>query len=189
MFDGDIVWRGLVYTILMTLGKLLTGLWLVGFNVKLPRLLAPLLRPSSPWSWCLGAKIAKSPKEASTRTRGKAPITSSLSEQDVQDRSTATPSPAPWGDQNSRHPPSTPSNVRKPLSLYPASIIGTAMVARGETGFLISSLAESKGIFAESSPEDIGASRIYLVVTWAIMLCTITGPVAVGTLVKRVKRL
>jgi hypothetical protein len=68
------------------------------------------------------------------------------------------------------------------------------MVARGEIGFLISSLAESNGIFVQSSSSSDGdndddASRIYLVVTWAIMLCTVIGPIAVGSLVRRVKRL
>ncbi|OJD19030.1 hypothetical protein AJ78_00981 [Emergomyces pasteurianus Ep9510] len=76
-----------------------------------------------------------------------------------------------------------------------------AIVARGEIGFLISSLGESRGVFSpvEASYSASGihtggkhpaaASDIYLVITWAIMLCTAVGPVSVGTLVKRVKRL
>lgn len=96
----------------------------------------------------------------------------------------------------------SPSKWSRPRSLYPASILGMAMVARGEIGFLISSLGESSGVFspAETSSSSSGvnnnegkllaaASDIYLVITWAIMLCTIVGPVSVGTLVKRVKRL
>lgn len=84
------------------------------------------------------------------------------------------------------------------------------MTARGEIGFLIASLAESTGInrlkakdgaasgfdFVSdtgtgtgSSPVSSSASEIYLVVTWAIMLCTVIGPLAVGSLVKRVRRL
>ena len=65
------------------------------------------------------------------------------------------------------------------------------MMARGEIGFLIAALAESKGIFVfrdEISVED-GGSRIYLVVTWAVVLCTVIGPVSVGLLVRRVKKL
>ena len=80
----------------------------------------------------------------------------------------------------------------KSRSLYPAAIIGFAMMARGEIGFLIAALAESKGIFAsrdESSAEEDGGSSIYLVVTWAVVLCTIISPVSVGLLVKRVKKL
>ena len=75
----------------------------------------------------------------------------------------------------------------KPKSLYPASILGCAMVARGEIGFLISAVAESRGIY--SSAGNTGSSELFLIVTWAIMLCTIVGPIAVGLLTKRVRRL
>lgn len=58
------------------------------------------------------------------------------------------------------------------------------MVSRGEIGFLISSLADSNGIFSTGGNDDI-----FLIVTWAIVLCTVVGPVGVGLLVKRLKRL
>ena len=66
------------------------------------------------------------------------------------------------------------------------------MMARGEIGFLIAALAESKGIFAsrDETPAEVdGGSSIYLVVTWAVVLCTVIGPVSVGLLVRRVKKL
>ncbi|KAK3059644.1 hypothetical protein LTS18_010367 [Coniosporium uncinatum] len=81
---------------------------------------------------------------------------------------------------------------KKPLSLYPASILGCAMVSRGEIGFLISSVAQSNGIFdsaAGGNEDDDAISIIFLVVTWGIFLCTIIGPLTVGLLVRRVKRL
>lgn len=63
------------------------------------------------------------------------------------------------------------------------------MTARGEIGFLISSIAESNKIFS-SSPTDGGkSSEIFLIVTWAIMLCTILGPLSLGLTVRRVKQL
>ena len=58
------------------------------------------------------------------------------------------------------------------------------MVARGEIGFLISSLAERNGIFSTG-----GDDQIFFTVMWAIVLCTAVGPVGVGLLVRRVKRL
>lgn len=70
-----------------------------------------------------------------------------------------------------------------------ALIIAFAMVARGEIGFLIASLSQSSGtvtlqqngtIFESSTDEDV-----FLVIVWAIMLCTIIGPVVVGTMVRR----
>jgi len=54
------------------------------------------------------------------------------------------------------------------------------MVARGEIGFLISAVAEGSGILSAEQ---------FLIVTWAIILCTLVGPVAVGLLVRRVKSL
>ena len=67
------------------------------------------------------------------------------------------------------------------------------MMARGEIGFLIVAIAESKGIFAsrseESAPQGDSGSRIYLIAIWAIVLCTVIGPVSVGLLVRRVKKL
>jgi hypothetical protein len=61
------------------------------------------------------------------------------------------------------------------------------MVARGEIGYLIASLAESNGIFGVAA--EGSSSETYLIVVWAISLCTLVGPVCVGTLVKRVKAL
>lgn len=61
------------------------------------------------------------------------------------------------------------------------------MVARGEIGFLISSLAESNGVFGTVEGE--GSSDIFLVATWAILLCTIIGPVSIGAMTNRVRRL
>lgn len=76
----------------------------------------------------------------------------------------------------------------KPKSLYPPSILGLAMVARGEVGYLIASLAQSQGMFSTGSSGG-GISEIYLVIIWAISICTLVGPICVGTLVKRVKKL
>ena len=85
------------------------------------------------------------------------------------------------------NPQSTGRRLPRPKSLYPASILGCAMVARGEIGFLIAAVAESRGIFASAGAD--GSSELFLIVTWAIMFCTIAGPIAVGLLTRRVRRL
>jgi hypothetical protein len=83
-----------------------------------------------------------------------------------------------------------PAPTKQTRSLYPASIVGLAMIGRGEIGYLIASVAETGGLFRQPNKEtDNGNSEIYLVVVWAITLCTIVGPICVGTLVKRVKTL
>ncbi|MCJ1423374.1 hypothetical protein MMC29_001257 [Sticta canariensis] len=143
LFGGDVIWRGLVYTILMLWGKLLTGLWMV--------------------------RIAKRPGFLSDDL---------TLERQISPRSTRS-------NRSNQPPP-----VAVPRSLYPASVLGTAMITRGEIGFLIASLAESRGIFASTtSNERGGSSRIYLVVIWAITLCTIIGPITMGSIVRRVKKL
>ncbi|OCK82698.1 hypothetical protein K432DRAFT_441386 [Lepidopterella palustris CBS 459.81] len=164
MFSASIIWRGIVYTLLMAFGKLVCGLWLVRFS---PPYLPETLRikrlrfPPLPHLW---GKRAQGPAHAPV-PQASHPLQSE----------TATPT-------------SKPPN---PLSLYPPSILSLAMVSRGEIGFLISSLAESHGVFASppASATGRGDSEIFLIVTWAIVLCTIAGPLGVGLLVRRVRKL
>jgi hypothetical protein len=108
----------------------------------------------------------------------------------TQDRPSADREPneaVTHSQSQGNRPVSVSSLPSKPKSLYPASILSLAMVARGEIGYLIASLAESNGIFGETS--DGSSSETYLIVVWAISLCTLIGPISVGTLVKRVKAL
>jgi len=165
MFSGPILWRGLVYTILMIMGKLFTGLVLVRFDMT------PFLFLRSK------RQLQEKSKSDSSQSPTTAPSSSQNSEtRDQQDTENT---------YRKRHP----SPALKPKSLYPAAILGSAMVARGEIGFLISSLAESTGVFRSASDDENGSSETFLVVTWAILLCTVLGPLSVGALVKRVRRL
>lgn len=193
MFRGEVVWRGIVYTILMLFAKLVTGLWLIRLDITLPKTRLPksvralVATPASCLSWMYG----KSKKDNQNPTPGSDShelqsqangTPKGTQEQSPQLNSSSTPI------QTTSTPPAPPK-IKKPLSLYPAAMLGTAMTARGEIGFLIASLAESTGLFKSSSEPSSGSSEIYLVVTWAIVLCTIIGPLSVGTLVKRVRRL
>ncbi|KAJ9613557.1 hypothetical protein H2200_003499 [Cladophialophora chaetospira] len=152
MFGARVIWRGLIYAVLMAIGKLCCGFWLIRFA-----------KPSS-----------------SSATTGLAPAA-----QRSEDKSQAR--------KHKRKRPQT--SPPRPKSLYPGAILGCAMVARGEIGFLISALAATEDIFAKKELAAAGAedsdltSDLYLIVTWAILLCTIVGPLALGFLVKRVKKL
>jgi hypothetical protein len=157
MFTGSVVWRGLVYTVFMTIGKLVCGLWLI-------RLTNPFTKFQS---------LARSLKSRFTRQQQGG----NISTQRSRARTTQSKSPK-----------------EKPLSLYPGLILGAAMVSRGEIGYLISSLAEGGGVFANSSTKRAATSagepsEIFLIVTWAITLCTIAGPVTMGLMVDRVRKL
>lgn len=204
MFEATVVWQGIVFTLLMMLGKVVCGLWLVRLSVSwpLPRKALDQLKsmqnrmftPSNP-------KGVKKPVKSSNKIDGKRVTTgghathhvalgmltrSAAIQRPQEEQSAGGASPS----QTSKAPHRPPdANVGKPLSLYPASVLGLAMVARGEIGFLISSTAQSQGLFASTNADGTPSDRIFLVVTWAIMLCTIIGPLGVGLLVRRVKRL
>lgn len=175
MFSGDIVWRGIIYTLLMIIGKVACGAWLLRFTVRLaiPHQLKQKLQkapcPSLKHFW--GQKHEKSASKPQFQTPKHA----------HSSPSTNTPEATP-------SEPHAIAAGPNPKSLYPAAILGCAMTARGEIGFLISSIAESNKIFAKSSDKD-SSSEIFLVVTWAIVLCTIIGPLAVGLMVNRVNKL
>ncbi|QDS70207.1 hypothetical protein FKW77_006882 [Venturia effusa] len=200
MFTGRVVWRGTIYTLLMMLGKLACGLWLIRFTISIPKAVHQLQLPRclhTSASHFLGRETAAHPptNEAQAQTQG-IELQERVAESEPQNQahrdspnpieahqdtpSTAIPL-APVGPPTNDHLSASPS---KPLSLHPASILGFAMVSRGEIGFLISSLADSNGIFSTGGNNDI-----FLIVTWAIVLCTLIGPIAVGLLVKRLKRL
>ncbi|KAG5757522.1 hypothetical protein H9Q72_014336 [Fusarium xylarioides] len=184
LFTGPIVWRGVIYTILMIFAKLACGLWLMSFTnpfralVQLSHKLTPKLRKSSK-GLVPGAQCADNP---SPRDRA-----STVQEEGERD---AIPLEPVTDTDTSQASPQVRNSTPKPekaLSLYPACIVGIGMVARGEIGYLISALAESKGIFGATA--DGQSSEIFLIVTWAITLCTIIGPISVGLIVNRVRKL
>lgn len=168
MFQGSVVWRGIVYTLLMFIGKVVCGLWLI--RHPLPGFL--MKRMSS--------KATKTEVERNEATTSES--IPPLHEQAApSDRVTANTSAKLHPEPRASHSSSKPA---QPTSIYPSLILGCAMVARGEIGFLISSLAQSNGIFGDEE-----ATPIYLIVTWAIMLCTILGPVMVGIAMRRLNKL
>jgi Kef-type K+ transport system membrane component KefB len=182
MFDGAVVWRGVVYTILMVFSKLACGLWLVRFS-------------ASPWSWMVDRLRAMQPHNLSIAHFWGRTKMHEQQEKTAPDRQPGSQPPEEGVTNAVEASVSTPSTRRqppRPLSLYPAAILGTAMVARGEIGFLVSSLASANGIFSNAGASQSHAaetSDIFLVVTWAIVLCTVVGPLGVGLLVRRVRRL
>ncbi|KAI2703622.1 hypothetical protein CBS147332_7608 [Penicillium roqueforti] len=128
---------------------------------------------------CVASQKKKGPQIPATQDES-ADVPAPDNAKDESQSTNRSPAPTFRPDSRISLPP-------KPKSLYPPSLLGLAMVARGEVGYLIASIAESKGIFSNDSSE--GPSDIYLVVIWAISLCTLIGPILVGTLVKRVKKL
>ncbi|PYH84964.1 Sodium/hydrogen exchanger [Aspergillus uvarum CBS 121591] len=207
MFKGDIVWRGVIYAILMFFGKVVTGTWLVRFTFgpvsSLVRTLTAffsyvkLVCARSPQ-----AKVAKAKQKTTKGGKARWMDSNTAAPDQSTDKVAGSATSASNGNNSSEgasasstardHPgperaSSSSSLPPKPKSLYPSSLLGLAMVARGEIGYLIASLAESKGIFGQGPTG--ASSDTYLVVVWAISICTLLGPICVGTLVRRVKTL
>lgn len=207
MFRGDVVWRGIIYTILMVLGKMMTGIWLIRISFSCSSLIDKLKStPIIRLAFC----AAHWKKKRSTPTEGPGPgsglgsIRGKLQDQHGRSRTTAesnrlqgflgAASENGPGVETDRAVASLPEPrlPAKPRSLYPASILGLAMVCRGEIGFLVASVADSNGVFGRSAPDNQdgrSSGDMFLIVIWAITLCTIVGPISVGTLVMRVKKL
>lgn len=198
MFTGRVIWRGLVYTILMVFAKVICGLWLVRF-ASMPRAkgisngLSSIAGLMKSWFKASGASNEKLSQTGSTSAMNRNPRDTVLRQNSTSLRGSTSIGPNLDAPDHGSSPPDTrptANTTRKrtalprPKSLYPAAILGSAMVARGEIGFLISSVAEANEVFGEG-----GDTEEFLVVTWAILLCTLIGPITVGLLVKRVKRL
>jgi len=101
-----------------------------------------------------------------------------------------------WNANRKRNIPSssTATNPDEYLREPPhaqALIVAFAMVARGEIGYLIASLSQSSGTLQLQHRDGTGVEEngeeIFLVIIWAVTLCTIAGPVSVGILVRRLK--
>ncbi|KAK4053402.1 hypothetical protein OIV83_001567 [Microbotryomycetes sp. JL201] len=130
LFTGRLVWRGIVFALLMSLGKVL-----VGTAVLLVDAACSLIRAN------------------------RSSAASSL-ERDASE------------DQNNA--------AGAHESALAASFLGFAMVARGEIGILVLQVAHNS----------LGKARIlgdeaYLVGLWAVVLCTIIGPVVFAIIVKK----
>jgi Kef-type K+ transport system membrane component KefB len=175
MFSGEIVWKGIVYAIIMTFGKLVCGLWLVRFHLVpikngIRGALSKVKMPSTPHVW--GKKSTPESTSQMSQCEGRA----------TELQPPGASATAVLSSQNDTLSPP------HPFSLQPPLILALAMTARGEIGFLISAIAESGGVF-KSAFDSGSESDIFLVVTWAIVLCTIIGPLGVGFCVRRVRAL
>ncbi|GAA5950595.1 hypothetical protein JCM21900_002518 [Sporobolomyces salmonicolor] len=163
LWTGRVAWRGIVYALLMALGKVLAGA---------PILAVDLLRSD-------GARTAGE-GEGRSRAEGVA-AEGTAAPSNTEAEKAASPrsrSPAQDGPAHARDG-WRGSKLRE--SLPAAGFLGVALVARGEIGILVLQVAYDTSS-ASSSP--VLSTEPYLVAIWAVALCTIVGPVAFSALVK-----
>ncbi|KAL2017336.1 hypothetical protein VTK56DRAFT_2309 [Thermocarpiscus australiensis] len=121
LWNGEVIWKGIVYAMLMAFGKLIVGT------------VVPI------WDFIASRNKKPSPEKGFTRSQ-------------VLPAGTAS-----WA---------------------PATLLGAAMVARGEIGLLIIQLGLNETPFL--------SRKAFVIGIWAIVLNTIIGPVLVGALLSRV---
>jgi Kef-type K+ transport system membrane component KefB len=96
-------------------------------------------------------------------------------------RQTATPNPRVDPQSTSKKPPHAI-----------ALLVGFAMISRGEIGFLIASLSQSSGTLTLRQRNGSGTissgEEIFLIIVWAVVICTIAGPIGVGIIVRRLRK-
>ena len=158
MFTGSIIWKGFIYSILMIIAKGLVSI-VIYFEYFLK-------------VW----------KEKLLRFRRRTKKTSSSRSGPEQIRFDSLPTPNP--SQESTPDPELATGIPHSMAL----LVGLAMVARGEIGFLIASLSQSSGTLIlkhrdETSTKYFG-EEIFLVIVWAVVICTIVGPLGVGIIVR-----
>jgi len=156
MFQGSIVWKGIVYSILMIIAKGLVSL--VIYFEYFRKL------------WYNGRKRTSAPRN--TQNIASQPTPNPQSESPRMEQAVA--------DSSVSHPPHSI-----------ALLVGFSMIARGEIGFLIASLSQSSGTLTlrhrDGMETQNSGEEIFLVIVWAVVLCTISGPIGVGIIVRRLR--
>ena len=155
-----VLWRGVLYASLMAIGKVSVGFPILVWS-NLPR-------PHFNVGGCRWAR--RNLKFFRPHTKASMPT----QETRQQANSTGSASPA-HGEQSSR---------TSQFSYAPAIFIGIAMIARGEIGLLIAQVARG-GSDDMSGGQSLLGEEAFLVCVWAILLCTLVGPIGVGIIVRR----
>ncbi|KAI0829235.1 hypothetical protein BC628DRAFT_1408747 [Trametes gibbosa] len=187
------IWRGIVYSILMCLAKLAVGVPILLYGPYLhysPLFWAAFRRRASSSLSNVRATLPFSSHRAdrtAPRDEERFPRSSTLTVRDpgIQEKNHAIDADAT--SLGSNDPIRVPSTHRAATSIPAAAFMGAAMVARGEIGLLIAQLARGGSEHAPggSGVEGVLSEEPFLLCIWAILLCTLVGPVALGYFVRR----
>ncbi|GAA5935301.1 hypothetical protein JCM3775_007265 [Rhodotorula graminis] len=169
LWTGARIWRGIVYAVLMTLGKVVAGA---------PILVVDVLRG------CRAGRdeATRAHERVGEREREQGAGAGASTAAEKVGRPASLSSAV--GDSGAGAQGGSLLNEALPA----AAFVGLALVARGEIGILVlqlaySSATESAATGSASTP--VLAEDSYLVGIWAVALCTIVGPIAFGALVRR----
>ncbi|KAI0637600.1 hypothetical protein C8Q77DRAFT_1214666 [Trametes polyzona] len=202
LWRPTMIWRGIVYSILMCVAKLAVGVPILLYGPYLyywpsisarirQRVRASLHKVRAgllfPFRSCRSRDTAPADEERFPRSS-----TLVAPEPGLQDKLEAPDAPTP-PPPISRVSIAAPRDGKIPLthrastSIPAAAFIGAAMVARGEIGLLIAQLARGGSEHAPAPGGEAGvlSEEPFLLCIWAILLCTLVGPIALGYFVRR----
>lgn len=191
LFTGKLIWQGVVYTILMTIAKALCGLIIVlwGIGERLTEAHVEwkenVLKDEQGIEMHAACGEDDPPSAPVTLLQSTLPSTQSCERRSREGIDARTDTETPLGTSTVEAAPGPndaakngegPSGKDRQLinggwrsDVAPAAFLGLALVARGEIGLLISQIAYTEA--------GLLSSDAFLVTTWAIVLCTVIGPV------------
>jgi Kef-type K+ transport system membrane component KefB len=157
-----VVWRGIVYSLLMILGKAVTGVWVFLFWKQIK------------------------PQEAGNASESTATVESAKPNEKV----VATPviEEDSHGSSLELAPPQDPNPLSSslPSRASIALLLGLAMVARGEIALIVAQLARPLLILSDSA-SGTDSEEPFVIVMWAVMLTTFGGALGVGWVIRATK--
>ncbi|CAL1717028.1 unnamed protein product [Somion occarium] len=198
LWRPKVFWRGMLYSLLMAVGKLAVGLPILASTIwpPDPNITQPGENSGGFWASHVHRTLA-----CFSRERTVHPTPHNRHEDIELPRLTSTrplptsPSPVSLtvsndGVSQQTLSPALPVHLRPPfvtrlkLSLAPAFFIGSAMIARGEIGLLIAQIARNGSKAGSNAGGALLGEEAFLVCIWAILLCTLVGPIGVGFVVR-----
>ncbi|TBU61207.1 hypothetical protein BD310DRAFT_213478 [Dichomitus squalens] len=184
LWHPTVIWRGILYSVLMCLAKLAVGLPILVYPVtlslirttayKLQELTHKTRSGGSRSLQSMATRISRSGRQPMGRTPT-LPHTcpKSAIQEDEKIDSLRHGSLLENLDETSLG--------QAAASIPAATFMGIAMVSRGEIGLLIAQLARGNG--SGETPGLLG-DEAFLVCIWAILLCTLVGPIGTGVAVR-----
>ncbi|TKY84700.1 hypothetical protein EX895_006602 [Sporisorium graminicola] len=169
MFEGKTVWRGVIFAGLMAFAKVCGGAWV---------LLADVIERQQSGRLSSKQKL-ENREQADQVNNDSARTAASMEMQPRQEQAASGPLSSPSaggaGDAPSDNGSSVPVVLQQPLVWPAALFLGTALMSRGEIGFLIVNVANQGGLIGQEA---------FNVGIWAITLNTLAGPMAIGILMR-----
>ncbi|KAJ8462735.1 hypothetical protein ONZ51_g10708 [Trametes cubensis] len=183
-----VIWRGILYSVFMCLAKLAVGLPILIYGPLMsyvPSVLGKTKRSVSSSVFKTKSAILRRVHWLSISRPSATPDTG------PEGTATQTPEKADAGTTSQLVQSASSAETRSSTSPSPqdglgdiraATFMGVAMVARGEIGLLIAQLARG-----DPGKGQLGllGEETFLLCIWAILLCTLVGPMCLGYIVRR----